>query len=173
MRALAAGTRGSLALVVVLAAIAAGVGWLYAMRDVGWLAAGPRLPDALPLLQLAGTDGQPLSRVALAWLPAGIAAGLALSRLPRPWRAALAGALGLGLLLLASQSSYALARNVRLSDVLWTRDPGSGAWVEALLFAIGCALPPTRGSRRTARAFAALRPRAGDAATAARVTAPR
>jgi hypothetical protein len=42
---------------------AASVGLLYHLRHLRWLAIGPRIPDSLPLLQLAGFDGQPLARV--------------------------------------------------------------------------------------------------------------
>jgi hypothetical protein len=45
------------------------------------------------------------------------------------------------LLLIASQAADALARNLRFRDVLVTREPGLGPWLEALAFAIGCALP--------------------------------
>jgi enterochelin esterase-like enzyme len=41
------------------------------------------------------------------------------------------------LLLLASDASFALARNLRLSDVLLNRAPGIGPWVEGLLLAAG------------------------------------
>jgi hypothetical protein len=44
-------------------------------------------------------------------------------------------------LLFASQAAFALADNLRLSDVLWSHLPGLGPGVEALLFAAGCALP--------------------------------
>jgi hypothetical protein len=57
----------------------AAVGWLYLIRGVGALALGPRVKGALPLQQLAGDDAQPLARMGLAWVPAGVAAALALS----------------------------------------------------------------------------------------------
>ena len=55
----------------VLVGLLAGYGWLYVLRGLGWLGAGPAVGDALPLLQLAGFDGQPLLRVVVAWLLAG------------------------------------------------------------------------------------------------------
>jgi hypothetical protein len=131
------------ALAVILAAPAgllAGFGWLYALRGLGWLAVGPRVGDSLPLLQLAGFDGQPLLRVVIAWLPAGAVAGLALVRVSPLRRAVLLGTLGLIVLLFASQASYALARNLRLSSVLSDRTPGLGAWLEGGLFAAGSVL---------------------------------
>ena len=148
-RTLDAGARGALMTLVLIAALPAGVGWLYVLRGLDWFAVGPSVHDSLPLLQLAGFDGQPLALVAVAWLAAGVMAGVVLARVPRLWRALLVGALALVLLLFASQASFALARNLRLSDVLWSRRPGTGPWVEGLLFAAGCALPGSivRGNR--------------------------
>lgn len=128
-------------LLVVTVGLLAGDGWVYVLRGGGWLAAGPNVGDSLPLLQLAGSDGQPLLRVVVAWLIVGVLAGLALIRVAPLRRTALAGGLGLLLMLLASQASYAAARNLRLTDILLSRSPGLGAWLGALLFAIGVALP--------------------------------
>lgn len=142
-RGLGIGGRGALTVAVLLAGLLAGLGWLYVLRGLGWFAFGPGVRDSLPLLQLAGFDLQPLGRVVVAWLAAGVVAGVALVRIPRPRRALLAGVLGIVLLLFASQASYALTRNLRLSDVVWSRHPGLGPWLEGLLFAVGCALPGT------------------------------
>lgn len=131
--------------VIVVVTLLSGFGWLYALRGLGWPSGGPAIRDALPLLQLAGRDTQPFLRVALAWLAAGFTAGVMLSRLPRMRRAALAAALALVLLLLASQAASALTRNERLSHVLLSRGPGIGPWLEAALFAAGCALPGAFG----------------------------
>ncbi len=157
-RALAArgarrGARGAAMAVALLVALLAGWGWLYALRGLGWLGSGPEVHDALPLLQLAGFDIQPLPRVVAAWLPAGVVAGVALLRLSRPRRALLAGLVGTAVLLIASQAAFALTRNLRLSDVLWSRAPGWGPWLEGLLFAVGCALPGRlpSGNRLTGR----------------------
>jgi hypothetical protein len=133
--------------VAVLVAAVTGTGLLYGLRGLGWFAAGPRLGDALPLLQLAGFDGQPLARVAAAWLLAGAVVGVALIRIKPLPRAVLAGGLGLFLLLFASEASFALARNLRLSAVLANRVPGAGAWLEGLLLAAGAALPQLLGGR--------------------------
>ncbi len=119
----------------------AGIGLLYALRGLGWFAFGPRVPDSLPLLQLAGFDGQPLARVALAWLPIGYAFGLAVPRARPLWLALGAAAFAALLLVAASNASYALAENLRLTAVLWHRLPPLGPWVEAALFALGALLP--------------------------------
>lgn len=131
-RAERAGARGAAAILALLVALLAGVGWLYVLRGFGRLAIGPKIRDSLPLLQLAGFDIQPLGRVAAAaWLAAGVVAGVVLIGVPRLWRVLLAGGLGVVLVLVASQASFALTRNLRLSDVVWSRRPGTGA----LLFA--------------------------------------
>jgi hypothetical protein len=146
--------------VIVFAGLLAGTGWLYVFRGLHWLDLGPRVADALPLLQLASSDGQPLLRVMVAWLLAGAVAGVALAGVAPSRRAALALVLGLIILLIASQASYALARNLRFSDVLFSRKPGFGPVLEAVVFAVGCALPrPVRrrradGARR--RSFISL-----------------
>lgn len=132
----------------VIMAVLTGTGLLYGLRGLGWLAVGPRLGDALPLLQLAGTDGQPLLRVAAAWLVTGVVLGLALIRVRPRSRAVVVGGLGLFLLLFASEASFAVARNLRLSDVLGGRVPGVGVWVSGLLLVAGaCAARSFRGAR--------------------------
>ncbi len=154
------GTLGAAATftVTVLATLLSGFGWLYALRGLGWPSGGPVIHDALPLLQLADRDAQPLLRVVLAWLAAGLTAGLMLSGLPRLRRTAPAAGLALVLLLLASQAASALTRNQRLSHVLLSRRPGVGPWLEAALFAAGCALPGALG-RFGIRRQLGLRPR--------------
>lgn len=127
-----------------------GVGLLYGLRQFHWLAVGPSIPDALPLLQLPGFAGQPAARVIVAWIPAGVVLGLALIRFPAPRRTLLILMFGAVLLLFASDASYALARNLRLGSVLLHREPGLGPWVECLLLAAGGALPWGWGRRRHA-----------------------
>lgn len=143
-------------------AVVAGTGLLYGLRGFGWLAIGPRIRDALPLLQLAGFDAQPLARVAAAWMLAGAAFGVMLSRLRLRSRVIAAAGLGLPLLLLASDCSYAVARNMRMSEVLAGRVPGWGAWAEAALLAAGAALAHRGWSLRMPREILApvLRARA-------------
>jgi hypothetical protein len=129
------------AVLIVLAGLLAGTGWLYVFRGLDWFGLGPRVGDSLPLLQLAGFDGQPLLRVVVAWLLAGGLAGVALIRVHPLRRSLFAGGLCLVALLLASQGAYALARNVALSGILFDRSPGLGPVVEALVFSLGCLLP--------------------------------
>lgn len=130
-----------------------GYGWLYLLRHVGLLSAGPRVADSLPLLQLAGFDGQPLAALVLAWLLGGAVTGLLNLRLTPSRRALAVGLIALVLLLVASEGSYAVARNLRFGEILLTHAPGPGPWLEALVFTIGCALPrrlgrSPRGGRR-------------------------
>src|ERR1700733_4549160 len=85
-------------MLAVIVGLLAGYGWLYVLRGTGWFASGPSVGDSLPLLQLAGFDGQPLLRVAVAFVLAGALVGLAAVRVPPLRRGTLAGALGLVLL---------------------------------------------------------------------------
>jgi hypothetical protein len=143
----------AIGLLVLFAGLLAGTGWLYVLRGLQWLGLGPRVADSLPLLQLASFDGQPLLRVLIAWVLAGALAGVALAAVPPRRRAAMALVAGLVLLALASQASYALARNLGFADVVFSRTPGSGPVVEAAAFALGCWLPRAlnRGDRRGQR----------------------
>lgn len=145
----AAAAAGGFAAVV--AGLLAGAGWLYVLRGLGWLGLGPRVGDALPLLQLAGTDGQPLLRVLTAWLLAGLVTGVALIMLSPPPRALVTLLLGLALLLLGAQAAYALARNLPLGAVLFAHDPGLGPVLEAVLLAAGALLPRPLPQRDPAR----------------------
>ncbi len=124
-----------------VAGVIAGIGWLYVLRGLGWLSVGPSIPDSLPLLQLAGLDGQPLARVIVAWIPCGALVGALMPRVRWPWRGLLTLAVGLPLLLLAAQLSFALARNLRVSEVLWSHPPGLGPWLEGLLLVAGSLVP--------------------------------
>ncbi len=132
---------GAAIILTLLATLLAGVGWLYALRGLGWLSGGPKISDSLPLLQLSGRDAQPLERVVVAWLAAGLVAGVVLRRLPRSGRAAAAGVIGLVVLLLASQASFSATRNVSFGHALFSRTPGLGPWLEAGMFTVGCLLP--------------------------------
>jgi enterochelin esterase-like enzyme len=117
------------------------LGLLYQLRELGWLAGAPHIPDALPLLQLAGFDAQPAARVVVASLLAGAVLGLALVRVDR-WRRFVIVALVAALLLvLGSDASYALARNLRFEPILVNRTTPVGPWLGALVLAAGCALP--------------------------------
>jgi hypothetical protein len=135
---------------VMVGGILVGTGWLYLLRGLHWLGFGPRIGAALPLLQLAGFDGQPLARVVVAWLLAGALTGGVLVGLAPARRFVFAGILALVLLLFAAQGAYALTRNLRLTDVLLSHSPGVGPVLEALVFAIGCSLPrPLAGRQRS------------------------
>ncbi len=130
-------TGGILALVI---AVLTGTGLLYGLRGLGAFDLGPRIPDALPLLQLAGFDGQPVLRVAVAWLAAGLVLGLPVCRIAPLRRFAVALIVSAPLVLFASDASFALAGNLRLTDVLLHRAPPLGPWIEVILLAAGCAL---------------------------------
>ncbi len=136
------------ATVIVIAGLLAGMGWVYVLRGLHLLHAGPQIGDSLPLLQLAGYDSQPLLRIIVAWLLAGAIVGVALVGWPPARRFALAGLLGIVVLLLDSQISYALTRNLRVTDVLFTRAPGLGPLIEALVFALGSCLPGALAGRQ-------------------------
>ena len=140
-RAVGAALLGVGALVLLLLTLLSGFGLLYGLRGLHWLAVGPRVGDALPLLQLAGYDGQPLARVAAAWLAAGLIFGLALIQVSSRRLVLTTSVVGVLLLLFASDAAYALADNLRLSHVLWVRAPAVGPWFEGLLFAVGSTLP--------------------------------
>lgn len=141
--------------VLLVVSVFVGVGLLYAVRGLAWLPIGPRIPDSLPLLALAHHDAQPLAQVALAWVATGAAFGILAGGMAPPRRALVALLPALILLLLASDASFALAQNLRLGGVLWSRVPPSGAWAAALLFALGAAIPqPVFRLRR--RAFPRL-----------------
>jgi CubicO group peptidase (beta-lactamase class C family)/enterochelin esterase-like enzyme len=127
--------------VAVLISVLSAIGLLYGMRQLRLFALGPRVPDALPLLQLAGFASQPLSRVMAAALLAGLAPGVALARVPRGRRVLLVGVCSLLLLLIDSDASYALAHNLRFSRILLGRMPGPGPWLEALLVTATSAWP--------------------------------
>lgn len=134
-------------LLIVVAGLLAGTGWLYLLRGLGWLDVGPRIGDALPLLQLASFDGQPLARVLVAWVGAGALVGVALGATAPRYRAALALVVALVVLLFAAQASYALTRNLSLSGTLLSHAPGLGPVLEAVAFALGCWLPRRLGHR--------------------------
>jgi CubicO group peptidase (beta-lactamase class C family)/enterochelin esterase-like enzyme len=141
-------------------AVVATLGLLYVLRQLRLLAIGPRIGDALPLLQLAGFDGQPLGRILVATVLAGFALGAAMIGLDRSRRLAVAGVFALLLMLTESDASYALAHNLRLDGVLLHRTPGLGPWLEAVLLTAACAVPgPMPGPRLRALARRVPHPR--------------
>lgn len=140
--------RAGAVLLVVLAAVAGGIGWLYALRHVGVLKAGPRLADALPLQRLAGGAAQPLLRVVVAWLPAGLVAGVGVglvSRLRRPVRGAAVFALALAIVLAVAAASDSLTRNEPIRRHLHEQPHRAATWLAAGLMALGAVLAPRMG----------------------------
>lgn len=125
-----------------------GTGLLYSLRGLHWLNFGPAVPDALPLLQLAGLDAQPLARVVAVWLAAGVILGLLMIWVRPSTRSLLVAIGGVLVMLLASDASFALARNLPLAQVMLERTPPFGAWFEGLLLAAGCRLPRSRAAHR-------------------------
>lgn len=147
-----------MAVVVVVAGLLIGSGWLYVLRSLGWLGWGPHIGNALPLLQLARSDGQPLARVVVAWLPAGVLAGTVVAGWSRVRRVGMTGQVGVVLLLVGAQAASALTRGGGFISVLFSRPPGPGPLVEALIFAVGSGLPRTRARTSGYARTAARRP---------------
>ncbi len=142
---------GIAAIASLLVSVLVGAGLLYGLRGLGWLAAGPGIRDALPLLQLPGFDGQPLARVLVAFLAAGAVFGAALIRTAPTRRAAVAGVAGLVVLLMVSDAAFAVTHNLRFEPILWHRTPTIGCLVEAVALAIGAAIPRSLASLRGLR----------------------
>jgi hypothetical protein len=139
-------------LLLVLVVVIIGFGWLYLLRQLRWFGVGPAVGDSLPLLQLAAADRQPLLRVILAWALTGLLLGAGLSRASRLLRT-LAGLAALLLLLVGSQAAFALTRNEPFGQVVFSRLPALGPWLEGALltFALGVA-PQRAGARRGTQA---------------------
>jgi hypothetical protein len=143
----AGGARALAAVLIALVATAAGIGWLYTLRRVGVLAAGPGLREALPLQRLAGGSTQPLLRLIAAWLPAGLAAGVALRLVGlgrRVTRAAWAFPASAALLLALGAAADAVTANEPLRAHLAAQPTRAATWLAAALFGIGAALPRAR-----------------------------
>jgi hypothetical protein len=95
--------------------VAAATGWLYVARNVGLLALGPHVGGALPLEQLSRADDQPLLRLVVVWVPAGVVAAALLSRWARLPRAAVLIAIaGIAFVLLVAGGAVSDA--VAISD---------------------------------------------------------
>jgi type IV secretory pathway VirB2 component (pilin) len=135
-------------LAVVVAAVAGGIGWLYALRHVGALKAGPHLEDALPLQRLAGGAAQPLLRVVVAWLPAGLAAGVGVglvSRLRRPARGLAVFVLALALVIAVAAASDSVTHSEPIRRHLHEQPHRAVTWLAAGLMALGAVLVPLTG----------------------------
>jgi hypothetical protein len=142
-------------LLVPLAAVAAGTGWVYLLRELHVLSLGPRLDGALPLQQLAGGDAQPLIRMLVAWLPAGVAAGVALealTRFARPRRALLASLVSAALLLAASAVSDSVAQNDTVRSHISAAFSHGAVWLAVGLIALGVVIAPRWAERPGAAA---------------------
>ena len=107
------------------------------------LALGPSVSGALPLEELAKHGSQPLLRMAVAWIPAGFAAGYALAlatRLRGVLIAASVGVLSLVILFLTTAASEALAHNEKFADHIGSALHRSGLWTAVVLAVIGSIL---------------------------------
>ncbi len=134
---------GALGWVLATLAIAAGVGWLYLLRDVSLLSAGPRVGGALPLEELASRGAQPLLRMAVAWLPAGFAVGLALTlstRLRAAWVGLSCALLSLLILGATTAASEAVSRNETFVSHIRPALERSGLWTAVGLAVMGSLL---------------------------------
>ena len=121
----------------------AGVGLLYLLRDAGIAGIGPSPSGALPLEQLASADAQPLVRMALAWIPVGVAAGGLLVAFTRSSRilTTLTMAIVSGLTLVVSAAaSDAVANNEPFSNDTGAPLHAGGTWVSLALLVIGAAI---------------------------------
>jgi len=128
-----------LAVVVV---VVAATGWLYTIRNLGLLAAGPHVAGALPLQQLASTDDQPLLRLVVVWVPAGAVAAVLLSRwaqLSWPAVTAIIAAVAFALLVLAGAVSDAIAVSEPLRGHLGPQLTRAGTLVALGLMLAGAA----------------------------------
>jgi hypothetical protein len=156
----------------VVAAVAAGLGWLYLLRTAHVLAVGPRVAEALPLQRLNGDDRQPLLRMLVAWAPAALvaAAGLAcFTRLRRPARALAAGGGAALLLGLTGAMSDAVTASDPFSAHIGAQPGRIAIWLPAALFAACALMPAGAAARRAARSAPsadATRRAAGRAAAA-------
>jgi hypothetical protein len=135
--------RATVAWTLAVLAVAAGLGWLYLLSKLHALDIGPRQSGALPLEELASQGAQPLGRMAAAWLPAGVAATLALTWIARvsPMRAPVGVALvAAPALYLVTAGSEALTHNERFADHLGPALRQSGLWSGFVLIVLGSLL---------------------------------
>jgi lysylphosphatidylglycerol synthetase-like protein (DUF2156 family) len=141
-----------------LLAAPSAIGLLYLLRDAHLLSAGTRLAGALPLQQLAGDAAQPLARIAVACVLAGLSAGVVLGLLTRarPLLVGLAGgALAWAVLVGTGAASDAIASALRVADRLGPQLHHGGLWAETIALAAG--LLAGSWATRRARTCAAVR----------------
>jgi hypothetical protein len=133
--------------VLCVAATAAGVGWLYLLRDVGALGFGPSVTGALPLQRLVGADAQPLARLVVTWVPAGLVAGAALAALTglgRRARVAVAGVAAWVVLAATGAAADAVTANERLTQHLTGQLRHPGLWVAVAFVCAGAVIVRSR-----------------------------
>jgi hypothetical protein len=146
---------GAVAFLVVV--VAAAIGWMYLLRGAGLLPWGPAVPAALPLQQLAGSDAQPLLRVAAAWIPAGAVAALVLRRagVGKVSRLVLTGVLVTALLIVAGAVSDAAAVSGSVTSHVTGQFSREGTWAATGLMMLGALLvragPPAARRASSAR----------------------
>jgi hypothetical protein len=112
---------------------------------------GPKVAGALPLQQLAGGAAQPLLRLVVAWVPAGVMAGLALrsgTKLSRGRRAALFALLAWLLLVMAGAASDAAAVSASVASHVPAQLTRAATWLAAALMASGVLLAGRWPARR-------------------------
>jgi hypothetical protein len=137
--------------VVVVAAVMGGVGTLYLLRRLGVLGYGPDVAGALPLQRLDRSDPQPLVRVAAAWLPAGMVAGLAVRRhLRAPVATVVVALVAVVLLIAFGAVSDAATVSGAVGSHVSSQVTRTGTWVAAALMTVGASLVHRR--RRAALA---------------------
>ena len=141
--------RGAAVLLAALLAAAAGLGWLYATRNV--LAGGPTASQALPLEHLAGRDAQPLLHLVPVWIAVGaaMAALLGALRVARP--ALWAGATIWLVLVITGAASDAVQETQHVPPHLLDQLGRAVIWLEAALAALGAAIAARAGRGRSPR----------------------
>jgi hypothetical protein len=128
------------------------VGWMDLLRRSGLLGFGPLVGGALPLEQLAREDAQPLARVVVAWVPAGLLAGALLARRPPVVRALVVAVVFWVVLVTVGAMSDAAAISESIQSHVPAQLSRAGTWVEVGIGALTAMVPPAGGSRRDAHA---------------------
>lgn len=128
------------ALVLCVIVVAAAIGWLYALRNVRALAVGPRPIEGLALQRLAGNDAQPVLRLVVAWLPAGVLAGAALGALRVRGRAVWIGVATFVGLVAMGAGADAVSESQRLAPHLAPQLGRSAIWISTLSAVAGAAM---------------------------------
>jgi hypothetical protein len=151
--------RAFAALLAPVVIVAGGVGWLDLLSRVEVLDLGPLAPGALPLYRLAGGEAQPLARVLLAWIGAGLVMGALLAsirRLGRLARAGLAALIGGVTLVAIGAVQDAVTTSEPLRRHVVAQLSHEGLWVAVAVLS-ACALIPARPAERAAAAAGAMR----------------